>query len=71
MSRQSVTRGELMYALAKTKDEVKEKEIKEKDTGNLGVKKEKEKAEIAAQLYGNYMCYFIQFEKNITELSKI
>ena len=58
-SRQSVSRGELMYSLAKSKDEGKEREQKEKDTGNVGAKKEKEKTEIAAQLCGKYLFYLV------------
>ena len=55
-SRQSVTRGELIISLSKTKEEVKEKAQTEKEVGNVGGKKEKEKPGIAAQLCGE-ICF--------------
>ena len=54
-----------MYALAKSKDDVKGREGKEKEAGNVEGKKEKEKAVIAAQHCGNYLLFHIIVELEI------
>ena len=47
-----MSRGEFICNLSKTKDDGKDRKL-EKEAGNVGGKKEKEKPDIAAQLCGN------------------
>ena len=53
-NRQSVSRGELIISLSKTKEGEKERGQMEKEAGSVAGKKEKEKPEIEAQLCGEF-----------------
>ena len=60
-NRQSVSRGELIISLSKTKEGERERGQMEKEAGSVAGKKEKEKPEIEAQLCGelDFLCHIM------------